>query len=415
MKLTPIARELFDEIADLEVIDAHQHLPTEKEYLSYQYSGPNMFAGGYIQHDLESAGMSTEFKATMRDGGDRPVETWWPQIRPYWEHVKHTSYSKALRITARDLWGLPEIDDSTIHEFAERVKADNTPGLYCRALQERCNIRYSITCVDQADFPDDPGLRGITSLQKVRGSGRDILSGLSKFSGHPIDSLDDAVATLQAPLRSDVSRGACGFKTSVGDFGPATRAAAERDFAEAMRPSTENGHFPELRNFLFDRCLDVAAEAGVPVAVHTGYWGDFRNLDPKLMFSFAARRRDVQFDMFHLGMPMVRDAALIGKNLPNVTLNLTWCPVISQVQTARMLDEIIDLVPLNKVIAFGGDYRVAVQKTYGHLVLAKEAVASALANRVEAGDFGRGYALHVAKLWFYDNAVRVYGLEATSA
>ena len=30
-----------------------------------------------------------------------------------------------------------------------------------------------------------------------------------------------------------------------------------------------------------------------------------------------------------------------------MTLNLTWCPVISQVQTVRALDEMLDMVPLN--------------------------------------------------------------------
>jgi len=81
MKLTPVARELYEAIAELTIIDAHEHLPPEADYLSFQYSGPNMFAGGYIWHDLESAGMSPEFKATLRQGGDRPVEEWWSQIR----------------------------------------------------------------------------------------------------------------------------------------------------------------------------------------------------------------------------------------------------------------------------------------------------------------------------------------------
>jgi len=107
---------------------------------------------------------------------------------------------------------------------------------------------------------------------------------------------------------------------------------------------------------------------------------------------------------------MYRDAIQIGKALPNVTLNLTWCPIISQVQTKRALDEILDLVPLNKVIAFGGDYRVCVQKAYGHLVLAREVVAAALAERMEAGELDREQALQIARWWFHDNPARVYGL-----
>ena len=222
---------------------------------------------------------------------------------------------------------------------------------------------------------------------------------------------------MQSLLRADLAEGAVGFKMSVGAYNEPDPAAAEQEFLQAIRSSDEAegrsmrpGFFPALRDYLFDKGLDVAAGADVPVAVHTGYWGDFRDLDPKLMLSFADRRRDVRFDMFHLGMPMVRDAALIGKTLPNVTLNLTWCPIISQLQTARTLGEIIDLVPTNKVIAFGGDYRVAVQKVYGHLTSAREVVASVLADRILAGDFDREYAMYLARQWFHDNPSRVYRL-----
>jgi predicted TIM-barrel fold metal-dependent hydrolase len=401
MKLSPLAKELYDELVGMTVIDAHEHLPAEADYLQFSYSGLNMFAGGCICHDLESAGLSSEFKATMREGGHRPVETWWPVIALHWEQIKHGSYARALVLTARDLYGLPEISDQTIDEFAARVEADNTPGLYRRTLQDKCKIARSITCVDQAAFPYDPGLCGITSLMRFDGCSS-------------VRSLEEAAATAQNLLRQDVAAGAVGFKMYVGDYGRPDPATAEEEFKTLTRTGDS---IPRraLINYLFDKCLDVAAEADVPVAVHTGYWGDFRDLDPKLMFSFAPRRPDVRFDMFHLGMPMVRDAAMMGKTLPNVTLNLAWCSVISQQMTAHALNEMIDLVPLNKIIAFGGDYRVSVQKVYGHLVMAKEVVASVLANRIEAGDLRREEALQVARLWFHDNPARIYRLDERSA
>jgi uncharacterized protein len=417
MQLSQLGRALYDEIAELTVIDAHEHLPAEAEYLSFGYCGPNMFAGGYIWHDLESAGLSPAFKATMRDGGYRPVEQWWPPMRPYWEWIKNTSYARALRITARDLYGLPALAASPTHAFAERVRPDTPPGLYRRILQERCRIRYSLTNVDQAGFPDDPGLRGLTMLNKGDPSrellpASELLANLDRRAARELGSPAEAAAALQGLLRHDIAQGAVGLKMIVKDYGAPDPAAADRAWRRARLGLAGRDEAIALRDFLFDRALDVAAEAGVPVAVHTGYWGDFRDLDPKHLLAFARRRGDVHFDMFHLGMPMVRDAALIGKTLPNVTLNLTWCPVISQLQTQRTLDEMIDLVPLNKIIAFGGDYRASVQKVYGHLVMAREVVAAALAERVEAGDFDREYALYVAKLWFYENPCRVYRLPA---
>ena len=412
MRLSTLAHSLYEEISELPIIDAHEHLPSEEEYLSCGYSGPNMFAG-YVWHDLESAGMSTEFKNTLCLGGDRPVDEWWSQIRPFWEHVRHTSFARALRITARDLFGIGQINDSTVRTFAECVKADNTPGLYRRILQERCRIHISITCVEQGGFPQDPGLRGLSGrIGEILNAPLNGEEGkiLSQTSGVEIRSLEGATAAVQGVLREDLSQNAIGFKIYVGDYHAPDHKEAEVEFRQARKSSEPVASFPALRDYLLDRSFDVAAEADVPVAVHTGYWGDFRQFDPKFMLGFAAQRQDVRFDLFHLGMPMIRDAILIGKTCPNIVLNLTCCPIISQVQTCRALDEILDLVPVNKVIAFGGDYRVSVQKVWGHLVMARECVAAALADRIEAGDLDRKEALRIARLWFFDNPARVYGL-----
>ncbi len=423
MKLTGLGLDLFQGISELQIIDAHEHLPPEAEYLAGAYSGLNLFAGGYIWRDLESAGLASEFRVTMRDGGSRPPGEWWPVIRPHWENVKNTSFARALRITARDLFGIEEIGDDTIEQLAGCVRRDNTPGLYRRVLGEQCHISRCITCVDQAAFPDDPIMRGITLLIKSSDPGPaflpegtgptawGLLQDLRQRSGRDITTLDGAVEATQSLLWSDVRAGAAGFKTMVAERGRPDRSQADRELQAALSAGDAAGSGPAFQDYLFDAALDVAAEAGIPVAVHTGYWGDFRKLDPKHMLSFALRRRDVSFDLFHLGMPMIRDSLQIGKLLPNVTLNLCWSPVISQVQTVRALDELIDLVPVNKIIAFGGDYRVAVHKVYGHLVMAKEAVAAALGARVEAGDFDFQYALTLARMWFYDNPARIYRLE----
>ena len=409
MKLTPLARELYDAIAEFEIIDAHENLPPEREYLAHGYSGLNMFAH-YIKGDLRSAGIPQKFAATMRDDVESPPEVWWPTLKPYWEAVRNTSYARALRITARDYFGIDDINDDTIAEFAEKVKADNTPGLYRRVLQTKCNIRTSITCWQHANFPDDPGIRAITRIPEVAWHGPKSIAALEAQSGGSFDTLDAMIDAMQSRMHADLAAGAVGFKILSQDFGAPDEAAAEKEWKRALASPDGTASCLALRDVLLDKALDVAAETDVPVAVHTGYWGDFRTLDVKFMLDFAVRRPDVRFDMFHLGMPNYRDATLIGKTLPNVTLNMCWCSIISQLQTARTLDEMIDLVPVNKITAFGGDYGVCVQKVYGHLVLAREVVASALAKRIDDGDFDRDDALHLAKLWFVDNPTRIYKL-----
>ena len=128
------------------------------------------------------------------------------------------------------------------------------------------------------------------------------------------------------------------------------------------------------------------------------------------MIPWAVRCPGTRFDLFHLGLPNVREAVVIGKNFANVSLNLCWCYVMSEHMTLSTLDEIIDLVPLNKVIAFGGDYRCVVQKAYGHLVMARQTIARALARRVEEGRFGEERAIEIAKMWFCDTPARIYNV-----
>ena len=408
MLLSRQARDLLKEIETLPVIDAHEHLPPEVEYLAHAYAGPNLFAGGYVWHDLESAGMSSEFKATLRDGGSRPIDQWWPQIRPHWEQVKQTSYCRALRITARDLYGIEEINDQTIGRLAECVRADNQPGLYKRILCDRCGIEHSITIAASGAVIDEAPLKSLVMFPCFPPASAKAIDDLAARVGGDIRSVDDLLGAAESAVREDLRAGALGFKMRVGPYGPADVDAAGREFERVRRG--EEGALPNLTRLMFDRYMAVAADVGVPVAVHTGYWGDFRELDPKLMLDFAFRHANVRFDLFHLGMPMIRDAILIGKSLPNVTLNLCWCYLISQTQTRRALDEIFDMAPLNKIIAFGADYRVAVQKVYGHLVMARETVAAALADRVDAGDISAAGAVTIARQWFYDNPVRIYGL-----
>jgi hypothetical protein len=122
-----------------------------------------------------------------------------------------------------------------------------------------------------------------------------------------------------------------------------------------------------LRSYITDQMMDMAAELGLVVAVHTGVWGDFRALDPKHMIQTIIRHPGTKFDIYHMGVPYVRDAAIMGKNFPNVWLNLCWCHILSPKMACSAMDELIDLVPVNKVIAFGGDY-LFVDGVLGHQV-----------------------------------------------
>jgi hypothetical protein len=78
--------------------------------------------------------------------------------------------------------------------------------------------------------------------------------------------------------------------------------------------------------------------------------------------------------------------------------------------TRSALDEWLDLVPVNKTIAFGGDYAKPVEKIFGHLTMAREDIARVLAARVADRLMTETQAVDVAHRWFYENPKELYRL-----
>ncbi len=224
----------------------------------------------------------------------------------------------------------------------------------------------------------------------------------------PVNSLDNYVDVMEAGVVRWKQEGAVGLKTaSEPTVGDPDRAEAMHLF-EGLRNGSQ-GALP--RDYLREEMLKICARQDLVMAVHAGMWGDFRNLDSQHIIPSIMRNPDTHFDLYHMGMPAVRQTGVIGKNFPNVWLNLCWTHIISQQMTRSALDEYLDMVPVNKLFAFGGDYHRPVEKAYGHLVMAREDIAWVLARRIEAGVMTEDQAVTVARKWFWDNPIECYKLE----
>jgi uncharacterized protein len=407
VKLNALQQQLYDTMAEMDIINAHDHLPLEQEYLANEYSGSHFFAG-YVWCDLWSAGLSREFCHTMRDPGYRLVTEWWPKIKPYWDCVRHSSYAKPLLITARELYGIEEINDRTIHELADKIRADNKPGLYTRIF-EKCRIKAVLNNPHNTKPQEHPLCHLVAWMPSPPLDRWDELEKYGKLMGVTIRSFAHLLETHDKSLMRLRRDGAVGFKTAAYAVEPPNERAARAAFRSLKNTGSLSNSAP-LKQYLFWKTLDKAAEFDVPIAIHSGILGDFRRTDPKNIISWAMQRPNTRFDLFHLGIPFARDSMIIAKNEPNVTLNLCWTYVISEQMMLHAINEIIDLVPLNKIIGFGADYLCSIQKTYGHLVLARQILARAFSRRIEEGDFSADRALHIMKMWLYENPARIYKL-----
>jgi len=424
MNYSKTEEKLMDAMAEMNIIDCHEHLPPEQDRTDGPQDVFTLFSH-YTRYDLFSAGLDREpasatWPADVRELARSqydalfdyriPLDQRWKTFQPYWQRIRYGSYARAALLTAKMVYGIDDINDQTYQELSQRITAENTPGIYRRILCDRCRIAASMTqCgrtdVDRPLVPLMPG-RMVTQLRR-----REQLDKLSVGLGVSISNLDDCIALGRKQLEKWADEGAIGIKIVSQYNKPPDRREAEDAFKSLL-----NGKelvpgprmFEPLENFLLHHVIDAAADLDLVVAVHAGIWGDFRDLDCKDMLTLAPVHPRADFDLYHLGMPAVRDAIVISKNLPNVYLNLCWTHIISQSQACSGIDEMLDQVPINKVLAFGGDYSRPVEKVVGHLHMAREDLAQVFGRRIDRGLISFNEALEILRLWFWYNPLALY-------
>jgi len=434
MKLSLIEESLFRSFRELEVVDAHEHLPPEKVRLEQKVDALTLF-DLYPKFDLLSSGMPQEYLSGLYDPAI-PIEKRWEMFAPYLKNIRYGSYARPAFIAAREFYGFDDINERNYKALSEKMGEFNTTGIYNRVLRDKCRIRVALTQKDLIEYDADSGwdsqlllpLMPLDMYAAVR-SKRFVEERAIKL-GTEVKTLDDYLELVRVGLVRWKSEGVVGLKARSFPYHPYEREQAVAAFDKLMRSEKEvppesvptRKLFPEksredlklmnspLYIFLLDEILDMAVELDLVVAVHTGMWADFRVIDSQHMIPILSKHPKTRFDIYHMGMPYVRETEIIGKNFPNVWLNLCWCHLISQRIACQALDELIDLVPMNKIIAFGGDYELQVENVYGHLLMAQEDIAKVLGHRVEDGLMTENEAVDVAKRWFYENPKELYEL-----
>ena len=94
--MTSLAHRLLDAMSEMPVIDAHEHLPPEKERVARDVDVFTLF-GHYTQTDIESAGMRQEQYDWLQDPSV-DLDERWQAFEPY------CTASSTRRTPARRDW-----------------------------------------------------------------------------------------------------------------------------------------------------------------------------------------------------------------------------------------------------------------------------------------------------------------------
>jgi predicted TIM-barrel fold metal-dependent hydrolase len=276
-----------------------------------------------------------------------------------------------------------------------------------------CHIRTALVACETYQEYDFDLLKPLWRLINFM-SDKSILGYVRQSPGGPGKGIGGYLDWMEEDFHRYLKRGRVGIKGICFPFEAPDVGRADAIFNSLYSGAPDRGltltDRAILASVMYDRAFRLAQSHGLTVAMHSGVWGDFRQSQPTYLIPMATQYPGVRFDLFHLGMPFVREAVMIGKMFPNVSLNLCWNTVVSPELTVRMLDECLDMVALNRIIVFGADYNLPVEKVYGHLKMAKQVVARVLAKRIRRGEMDLPEAARIARMWFHDNAVSIYGL-----
>ncbi len=403
--LNQTAKSILGELEHIPVIDTHEHMLPPAMHTSMKYSFFNLMIP-YVQFDLVSAGMSREFM-WRNDLDDSEVERCYAEFRNYWPAVKNNAYGMHVRRTLRESFGIDDITDDNYLLIGELINGTRTKRHYREVLQEECNIKFILNQFGSYSEYSDEDSYFIPHANMLKNGVIEDIRELTQSISSP--TLDDHLELLHTRMLEGKRVGARLVKYDASCFlCNGDRALAETQFNTLLKGESCNSE--EMQSYLYKATLRFAKELGLVAAVHTGVWDNINRKSPLLLFPIVEGNPDVIFDIYHMGMPFTSECAFLGKNFQNCYLDLCWSHIVSPKMLIRSLDEWLDIVPYNKIFAFGGDHATLPINVRSHLNQAKENLSVCLAKRVDNGLIGREDAIATIKRFFYDNPKEVYKL-----
>ena len=423
--------ELFDQLLEyacgIDIIDTHEHLSAFEETRDKPTDILREYLNHYFNRDLVNAGLPLNQLNALSDI-EKPIMERWMIAEPYWELARKTGYGQTLDISVMGVYGIKGIHRNTVEELNHKFKESLSGGQYQYILKEKCKIKTSLL-VDIAGLgkPCDRNYfrRAFDITYFVFPKSFEELAIVERESGIRIKCLEDFKEAFDVCLEKEIEAGAVCVKNSLAYERPllfkrVTAKNAEEDFNEMWNRK----HMPDwsnrslyagqnLQDYMMHHVLRRLNSRGMTIQIHTGLLegiGNYiANSNPALLSNLFLEYENVKFDIFHIGYPFEKTLTAMAKMFPNVFIDMCWAHVISPSACIHILKEWLDTVTINKISAFGGDYRI-VDAIYGHLTIARRNVCRALEAKISEGLFDLEEGKRVISQLFYENPKKIFAL-----
>jgi len=429
MQSKQLSLQIEAEINKIPIFDTHEHLMYEYERRQQKIDFFHLFKH-YASTDLISSGMDRAQFELLLDP-DVNLEKKWKLFKPYWPHIENTGYSRTLLSALADLYGVEQINLEAIKKVTAAMHKNQQANFYHQVIIEKANIEFMLNDLDGMEAnhisqtePDAPyflpvfrpdlllDINTTDKLEQVQAKYDRHIHSLKDFTG-----IVDSIMEQRKDRLYGLKIGAAYFRRI--DFELVTPHQAENSLIKVLKLNRYESFVDGLsaaiikpfQDYMIHYCIVKAIELNIPVQIHTGLLesnlNDIRNSDPSYLTPVIIRYRQAKFDIFHAGYPFTDKLIAMIKMYPHCYFNLCWLAEVSIKLYMDILDRIIEILPSNKIFAFGGDY-MFVEGCYGAQKNARKAVAAVLADRVMQGYFSPEQAVLFASKILNSNAKNTY-------
>jgi hypothetical protein len=388
-----IAKDLREYLEGIGIVDTHEHLDTEEEFIREPADFGRLFLH-YANCDLISAGCPPEDILRLQSDRDLSPTEKWRLIAGYYREVFDRSG------IAVALWNqldrLAPIPRMWTPDYDRTLFAQDLLAPYLTLDKQKLS-----------------GLHDYALEEWHQGWGREILC------------LDDYLGAIEERFSSYASQ-ASALKIPVAYFRPLvfadrSRGEIEPLFNQLLNSGWErNVSLPSLeqlrgiQDYLVHFSIQQCAKYDLTVKFHTGLQegnaNTIRNSRASLLSNLFFKYPKVRFDIYHISYPYQEELVTLVKNFPNVAVDFCWMWIVNPAAGRRALSDLLDAVPANKIHGFGGDF-IFIEGSYGHAVMAKDNIARVLAEKVSEGSMTEERARQVARWILRDNPIHWFGLK----
>ena len=424
-----MATDLAQHIQTTPMVDTHEHLRKEPDWLE---DGPDILQdlfGNYVPADLNTAGASSEAMQRLMDASDPDIAGRFEGIQEAWEATQFTGYGEAVRLIAEHVYGIDELTGAALESAQKKIKALRKPGERYRLLHDVANLDH----IQTDDFswpclPDHSGLDFFLYDLSWAGfcNGQIDTKQIHAETGVEVKDLRTLKQGMEAIF---AKHGPCAIAVKAQHAYNRTLDWVERNDVEASAALSQvlNQSAEELSvetylclgDWCWARGVELSIEHNLPFKIHTGYYAGndrmpVRRIPAGNMCELFARYLDAKFVLMHIAYPYNDELVALAKHYRNIWVDLCWAWSIDPYSSRDFLRRFIHAVPANKIFAFGGDTGWPTS-SMAYAIQARNEICRALEGEIAEGYMTEKQAMQFATRLMRDNQFACFDVDGTRA